>query len=84
MGEGIGQDVNFMSKQKKNSIQRLLSALFSTNDRKTKPSQESTILVASRQLGFAHRVGHDTTPPAKYKMCIALVGPQDNPQFMTY
>ena len=38
------------------------------------------ILVArAGQLGFAHRVGHDTTPPANYKMCIALVGPQDNP-----
>ena len=79
-GEGIGQDVIYMDRTKKNSIQRLLSALFSTNDRKTKPSQESTILVArAGQLGFAHRVGHDTTPPAKYKMCIALVGPQDNP-----
>ena len=80
MGEGIGQDVIYMDKPKKNGIQRLLSALFSSNDRKTKPSQESTILVArAGQLGFAHRVGHDTTPPAKYKMCIALVGPQDNP-----
>ena len=69
-----------MDKKKKNGIQRLLSALFRSNDRKTKPSQESTILVArAGQLGFAHRVGHDTTPPAKYKMCIALVGPQDNP-----
>ena len=80
MGEGIGQDVIYMDKPKKNGIQRLLSALFSSNDRKTKPSQESTILVArAGQLGFAHRVGHDTSPPAKYNMCIALVGPQDNP-----
>ena len=80
LGEGMGQDVIKMDKGKKNGIQRLLSALFSLNDRKTKPSQESTILVArAGQLGFAHRVGHDTTPPANYKMCIALVGPQDNP-----
>ncbi len=62
------------------TVKRLTEALFSTNDRKTKPSQEPTILVArAGQLGFAHRVGHDTTPPTKYKMCIALVGPQDNP-----
>ena len=62
------------------TVKRLTEALFRTNIGKTKPSQESTILVArAGQLGFAHRVGHDTTPPAKYNMCIALVGPQDNP-----